>query len=218
MRTFFLSLIIAIFACTSLSAQSLTLEGGAAAVPTHLPSWTLGGSLQIPVIAGFSVGASYYRWANNLNRQALIDKYPLRDPTSPSFIFPENSINNTFWGNNAFALYALYKPFETEKINIEVGIGWSFIEYVWLQSGIGIPDEGNNYQQNKLGFMNSPQVPSPQRLSGLLQTRFKLSNNFALQGKIAAFGTEHFVATLGISFMPWGSTSSLADLFAPQQK
>ena len=65
--------------------------------------------------------------------------------------------------------------------------------------------------------MDTPNIFGQQRLSGFLQTRYKLSDNFALQGKIAAYGTEHFTATVGISFMPWGDKTSLAQLFNPNQ-
>ncbi len=197
------------------TSQTITLESGAAAVPTLLPSWTVGGSLQITVIERFSIGASYYRWADNRDRQDVIDKYPLRDSRSPNFVFPQLSIKNMYWGNNVFVVYGLYKPFETELISLEIGLGWSFLEYSLLDAGIGVPDAGNNYLHDKLGFKDRPETPGPQRLSGLIQIRYKLSDNFALQGKIAAYGTEHFTATVGISFMPWGDTFSLASLFAP---
>ncbi|MCU0426624.1 MAG: hypothetical protein MUF71_13455 [Candidatus Kapabacteria bacterium] len=200
------------------NAQSITLESGAAAVPTHLPSWTLGGSLQIPITERFSVSAGYYRWADNKEQQAVIDKYPVRDQLHPDYVFPQLTLKNSYWGNNVFALYAHYKPIMTESLSLEIGVGWSFIEYGLLVAGTGIPDAGNNFSRSQLGFMSRPESPSPQRLSGLIQTRYNLSDNFALQGKIAAFGTEHFVATVGISYMPWGSKASLADLFASTTK
>jgi hypothetical protein len=216
MRNFFISLCYIIsVAYVNSKAQSIVLEGGAAAIPTHLPSWTVGGSLQIPVIERFSLGVSYYRWADNKDRQSVVDMYPIRDQFHPNYVFPQLTINNSYWGNSVFALFALYKPIMTNVVDIELGLGWSFLEYGLLVAGTGIPDAGNNFSTNQLGFMFRPEAPGPQRLSGLCQIRYIISDNVALQGKIAAFGTEHFTATLGISFMPWGHKSSLADLFAP---
>ena len=149
MRTFPLSLIFIVFTYTSLSSQSITLEGGAAAIPTHLPSWTVGGSLQIPIIERFSVSASYYRWADNKDRQSVIDMYPIRDQFHPNYVFPQLTINNSYWGNNVFALFALYKPIMTNVIDVELGLGWSFFEYGLLVAGTGIPDAGNNFSTNQ---------------------------------------------------------------------
>jgi hypothetical protein len=207
----------AIYLPCTIHAQSITLEAGAAAVPSLLPSWTVGASVQIPIIDHFSLGASYHRWADNADRQAFIDRYPVRDTRSTNYVFPQLSLQNRYWGNNAFAVFALYKPFQTEQLSLEVGAGWSFLEYAILAAGIGVPDSGNKYQQDKLGFKDYPETPGPQRLFGILQTRYKLSNTFALQGKIAAYGTEHFTATLGISIMPWGDPASLAWLFEPSK-
>jgi hypothetical protein len=209
-----LFLVVAVYLPATVSAQSITLEAGAAAVPSLLPSWTLGASVQIPIVERFSLGASYYRWADNADRQAFVAQYPIRDTRSAEYIFPQLSLQNRYWGNNTLAVFALYKPFETERFSLEVGAGWSSLEYVLLAAGIGVPDAGNQYQQDKLGFKDYPETPAPQRLCGVLQTRYKLSDNFALQGKIAAYGTEHFTATVGISFMPWGDKPLFDRLFA----
>jgi hypothetical protein len=216
MRLFFVSLIFAVFTCTSLSAQSLTLEGGAAAVPTLLPSWTLGGSIQIPVVAGCSLGVSYYQWANNAGKQAVIDRYPIRDQFAANYVFPQLSRDEiVWWGNNVFALSVSYTVFKNESLSLDAGLGWSYIHYVMLNFGIGVPDAENNFStNNKLGFKDSPLYPQ-NRLSGFLQARYNLSDSFALQGKIAAFGTEHFTATVGISWMPWGDKTSLVAVLTP---
>lgn len=218
MRNFFICFCCLIsVAYANSKAQSITLDGGAAAVPTHLPTWAVGGSLQIPIVERFSIGASYYRWANNKDQQTVIDTYPVRDQFDPNYVFPQLTIKNTYWGNNVFALFALYKPITTNIFDLEIGLGWSFLEYGLLVAGTGIPDAGNNFSTSQLGFASRPDVPGPQRLSGLIQTRYKFGDNFALQGKVAAYGLEHFTATVGLCFMPWGHQSSLADLFASAQ-
>lgn len=209
MRTLLILLVCAV--CTlTMKGQSFSIEGGAATVPTLLPSWTVGGSLQIPIIERFSVGVSYYRWADNADKMKEIAKYPILDPLNPQYVNP--GFLGVFWGNQVFSFQGSYQFLRLELLTLEAGLGWSFIDKVHSQGGQGVGDNGRT---NTLSFRDDIEVPSPQRLSGFLQSRYILSDNFALQGKIAAFGTEHFTATLGISFMPWGHKSSLADLFAP---
>jgi hypothetical protein len=208
-------LIIIIFTICTLNAkgQALSIEGGSAAVPTLLPSWTFGASLQIPIVEHLSLGASYYRWADNADKIKEIAKYPILDPLNPQYVNP--GFLGVFWGNQVFSFQASYQFLRLESLTMEVGLGWSFIDKVQSQGGQGIGDHGRT---NTLSFRDDIEVPSPQRLSGFLQARYNFSDNFALQGKIAAFGTEHFTATVGISFMPWGDKSSFAQLFAENKQ
>jgi hypothetical protein len=214
MKTIFIT-IICVLCTLHAKGQSLTLEGGVAAVPTLLPSWTIGGSLHIPIIDRFSIGASYYRWANNRDRDAIVAQYPLRDQLNPTFIFPQLTSKNQYWGDETFVVFAAYRFIEAEKLSFEAGVGWSFLESIMLIAAIGYPDAGNNFSTQQLGFRDTPVIPVAQRLSGFLQARYNLSDNLALQGKLAAYGTEHFTATVGISWMPWGDKTSLISALIP---
>ncbi|MFY7998181.1 MAG: hypothetical protein ACOVSW_06225 [Candidatus Kapaibacteriota bacterium] len=192
----------------STQAQSLAIEGGAAAVPTLLPSWVLGATVQVPIIERFSVGVGYFRWSENRDKLAVIAKNPRIEQNDPrysaSITFP--GFRGDFWGNSALNIYASYRFIEIERLSLESGLGLALVQRNELIADAAFLHaiyflEGNFYNVN--------------RLSGLLQARYNLSDSFALQGKIAAFGTEHFTATVGISWMPWGDKTSLVAVLTP---
>lgn len=206
-----LIILASMFCAITTKGQSLCIEGGASAVPTLFPSWTLGANVQMPIVERFSLGVGYFRWAENQDKLSVIAKNPRieqNDPRySPSITFP--GFRGDFWGNSVLNIYASYRFLETERWSLEVGLGLARVQRTELIADAAFLHaiyflEGNYYSVN--------------RLSGFLQTRYKLSDNFALQGKIAAYGTEHFTATVGISLMPWGDTKSLAWLFTENKQ
>lgn len=140
MRTLLIFLVCAVWTA-SIHAQSLTLEGGAAAVPSLLPSWTLGASLQIPIIDRFSIGVNYYRWAENQDRLEVIAKnppIPQNDPRyDPTKTFP--GFRGTFWGNYVTNIYAGYRFIQSENLAVEFGLGYALLEKRVLNADAAFP-------------------------------------------------------------------------------
>lgn len=200
MRTFFLSLIIAIFACTSLSAQSLTLEGGGGYQPTNLTaSW--GATLQIPIYAGFGIYGSYTRLTtDDPNRAEKLDffrqNYPVTNPREPGFAFPQTSTVGPYWGNQILSAGVTYTITTESNVAFDIGAGWCAIEGVTITPAVFAID-------NRLRFPEYAYAFRFQTATGFGAVKYKLGSAFSLQGKIAFYGLTHGLGTIGISFHPF---------------